>query len=274
MTDLVLSPQVFAILNSVVEEKAGLSCSVSEMEIFASKVSTRVLEAGFDSFLDYYYFLRYDDAGQVELERLVEALVVHETFFFRELEPLQVLVEQFVKPLVKQGKRPRIWCAACATGEEPLTLAMILASEGLLQQVDLIASDVSARVLARAQASDYGIRTLRRLPVPAFAQPFLNIDERRVSVSPELLHAIRWCQINLVDPAAVASMGAVDFIVCRNVLIYFREEQVRRVVASLANALVDHGVLLVGVSESLMRLGGELACEEHARVFVYRKVSR
>ena len=82
------------------------------------------------SLLDYYYFLRYDDDGKVELERLVEALLVHETYFFRELEPLQVLVEHFVEPLVKQGMRPRIWCAACATGEEPLTLAMLLASAG------------------------------------------------------------------------------------------------------------------------------------------------
>ena len=273
MAELVLTPQVFAILNSLVEEKAGISCSISELEIFASKVAGRVEEAGFDSFLDYYYFLRYDESGQAELDRLVEALTVHETFFFRELEPLQVLVDQFVMPLLKEGRRPRIWCAACATGEEPLTLAMILASAGILEQVDLIASDVSARVLARAQASDYGIRTLRRLPVPAFAQPFLNIQERHVSVSPELLRAIDWRQINLVDPAAVASVGAVDFIICRNVLIYFREEQVKRVVASLVDRLTDRGLLLVGVSESLMRLGTGLACEEHSRVFVYRKVA-
>lgn len=273
MEDPILTPEVFSILNGLVEEKAGLSCSLSEMEIFASKVCARLLEAGFESFLDYYYFLRYDEAGQEEIERLVEALTVHETYFFRELEPLQVLVESFVRPWIARGKRPRIWCAACSTGEEPLTLAMLLASAGLLDQVELLASDVSARVLARAQASDYGVRTLRRRSIPEFARPYMKVSAPKVSVAPELLRAIQWSRVNLVDPQSVASVGEVDFIICRNVLIYFREELVKKVAAQLSSVLNPGGALLVGVSESLLRHSAELSCEEHSGVFLYVKAA-
>jgi chemotaxis protein methyltransferase CheR len=271
VSELPLSPQVFSILNGLVEEAAGLSCSLSELEIFGSKVSARAIEAGFESLLDYYYYLRYDEAGRLELERLIEQLVVHETFFFRELEPLKVLVERCVKPLVARGQRVRIWSAACATGEEPLTLAMVLADAGLLPHVDLIASDVSARVLERAKAADYGVRTLRRLPMPAFAQPYLTVKDNRVSVSSELMSAIDWRRVNLIERASVEAVGEVDVIVCRNVLIYFREERVRQVVEALGAQLKPEGVLLIGVSESLMRLGTGLSCEELSGVFFYRK---
>ncbi|HEY3595257.1 MAG TPA: protein-glutamate O-methyltransferase CheR [Polyangiaceae bacterium] len=267
------TPQVFAILSALVQDYAGLHYSISDQELFIDRVSTRATEVGFESLLDYYYFLRYDPLGAPELEKLVESLVVGETFFFRELEPIRVIASQIVPQLLDRGLRPRIWSAACATGEEPLTLAMLLAEQRLLSKVDLVASDISARSLARAKAGRFGRRSLRDVANWGLAQRWIKEEPTGgLSVSPELIDAIDWRRLNLCDPAATAAMGPCDVILCRNVLIYFNDETLVRVLGNLSRALASEGALFVGVSESLLRFGTFFSCEERNHVFIYRKV--
>ncbi len=271
MAGLPLSPQVFAILGALVEERAGLHYGPDDRELFGEKVSIRALEAGFDSLLDYYYFLRYDPGGAEELDQLVESLVVGETFFFRELAQLELLVDDVLVPAVQAGRRPRVWSAACSTGEEPLTLAMLLADRGVLGGVELVASDVSARSLSRAREGRHGVRALRP-PVPeALASRWLVQEPLEVRSAAALRAAVDFRRVNLLDEGAVAALGTFDAVLCRNVLIYFADPTARRVLASLAAALAPGGVLLVGVSESLLRYGTGLSCEEHRGVFLYRK---
>jgi chemotaxis protein methyltransferase CheR len=271
MALLPLKPEVFKILRSLIEERIGLSYDDADRELIADKISARALEAGFDSLLDYYYFLRYDPASADELETLVDSLVVGETYFFRELSQLRSLVEEYIAPLVARGHTPKIWSAACASGEEPLTLAMLLADAGLLDRVRIVASDVSRRMLERARRGQFGHRALRDVPCGGLDQRFLSVDEGRVRVRRELLEAIEWRQVNLIDPEAVAAQGSFEAIVCRNVLIYFSEPTTARVVQSLRDRLTPGGVLVVGVSESLLRFGSGLACEERGGAFFYRK---
>src|SRR5688572_33292567 len=95
------SSPVFVILSALVEERAGLHYGPGEQELFLERVAARGQEAGFDSLLDYYYYLRYDPEGSRELDDLVAHLVVNETYFFRELEPLRLIVSRFVQPLVR-----------------------------------------------------------------------------------------------------------------------------------------------------------------------------
>ncbi|MFP2964505.1 CheR family methyltransferase, partial [Myxococcus sp. 1LA] len=151
MFSLPMSPQVFAILAALIEQRSGLHYAPEDRELLADKVVPRALDAGFDSLLDYYYFLRYDPAGSEALDALVDALLVHETYFFREPQPLRVLTEDVLVPAVRAGRRPRVWSAACSTGEEPLTLAMMLAEAGVLEGVELVASDLSAGRWTRAR---------------------------------------------------------------------------------------------------------------------------
>jgi chemotaxis protein methyltransferase CheR len=271
---LELSPPVFAILSALVEEKLGLHYSVLDRELLEDKVSTRALEAGFDSLLDYYYFLRYDPAGEDELTALTDALVVGETYFFREYPPLRVLVDAFLVPWCRAGRRPRVWSAACATGEEPLTLAMMLAGRGLAGAVEIVATDISRRALDRARTGLFGPRSLRVNPEPHLVERFLTPGPQGHRADPTLVASIRWRQVNLVDAAAVAALGVFDAVLCRNVLIYFRDDTIRTVVERLSNALMPDGVLLVGVAESLLRFGTTLAGEEREGSFVYRKESR
>ena len=163
-----------------------------------------------------------------------------------------------------------MWCAACATGEEPHTVALLLAARGMLGDVDVVASDISTQALARARTGRFRGRALRQ-SLPEYAAPWLDVDERGVTASPRLTQAIDWRQVNLVDGAAVAALGVFDIVLCRNVLIYFSDETARRVIDALGAALVPGGALFVGVSESLLRLGTALICEEHQGVFLYKK---
>src|SRR5690606_30710335 len=162
MAGLLPTAQVLAILASLVEERVGLHYPHAQRELLADKLVARAQEAGFVSLLDYYYFLRYDDPQQRELERLVEALLVHETYLFRELHSLEVAVDHAVVPVVESGRRARIWSAACATGEEAVSLAVLLAERGVLDRCELVASDISEEAVARARAGRYRARSLRR----------------------------------------------------------------------------------------------------------------
>jgi chemotaxis protein methyltransferase CheR len=264
---------VVAILADLVEERTGLHYGVPDRDMLVEKIADRAVEAGFESLLDYYYFLRYDPEAASELDRLIDALVVGETYLFREFEPLRLIVHRFVEPLVRSGVRPRIWSAACATGEEPITLAMLLADAGLLERVELVASDISERSLSRARQGKFGRRSLRTVPSPELRARYVLEDrDGAPRVTPELLSAIEWRRINLNEPDQVATVGRCHVILCRNVLIYFSDETTAKVVSHLSNALEPNGVLMVGVSESLLRFSTALECQEVDHVFCYRKV--
>jgi len=266
---LPLASPVFTILSGLIEERLGLFFAPQDSDILAEKVSPRAIECGFDSLLDYYYYLRYDAGAEAEFDRLAEALVVNETYIGRELDQLSALVDILMPRLLSERPSLRVWSAACSTGEEPFTLAGMLYDRSLLPRVELVASDISQRVLAVAKNGRFSGRSLRALP--AAASGWFAHDGAAVIVKPELLRAVQFRQLNLSDRAAVRQMGKLDVVVCRNVLIYFRDSTIKAVVESLVEALNPGGYLLIGASESLLRFGADLRCEEHGGAFFYRK---
>jgi chemotaxis protein methyltransferase CheR len=269
---LEMTPQLFAIFSSLVEEACGLHYGPGDRELFASKVAAQAVEAGFDSLLDYYYRIRYDDPDGAELRALVQVLLVHETYFFRELPPLIVIAGLLADRVAAFG-RARVWSAACSTGEEPLTLAMLLAERGILDRVDVLATDLSEQAIQRARENRHSRRSLRAGHPVELAQRYLDATRDGVAAVPAIKEAVRFGVLNLLDARAVARLGVFDAILCRNVLIYFRDEQIVRVVERLRSALAPAGVLAVGVSESLLRFGTTLACEERSGVYLYRSVA-
>jgi chemotaxis protein methyltransferase CheR len=271
MSALVLSPQLFAIFTGLIEESCGLHYGPHDRELFGTKLIAHAVDLGYDSLLDYYYRLRYDDAGGVERAQLIEALLVHETYFFRELAPLRELVDGHLARIVASRGRARVWSAACSTGEEPLTLAMLLDQRGLLDRVELIATDISAPAIAQAASGCYRRRALRPEHPVALAERYLTHVEAGVTVDPRILRAVSFRTLNLFDAGAIRMLGQLDVILCRNVLIYFRDDHIIRLVDHLATALAPDGLLAVGVSESLMRFGTSLVCEERGSSFFYRR---
>lgn len=269
-----LSPQLFAILAALVEERTGLHFRLQDADVFASKVLDRMREAGFESPLDYYYRLRYE-ADPSELSALVDALVVGETYFFRELDALRAAIEHVVRPAINARGGARIWCAACATGEEPLSLAMLLHEETLLDRCILRATDVSARALTRARLGQYGRRAFRAIDaspeLARIADRWITRDDDVGTASPTLLARIDYRAANLMDPIGVGEEASFDLVLCRNVLIYFSDATVLRVVGELKRALRPDGRVLVGASESLLRFPTGLRCEERRGAFFYAK---
>lgn len=268
---LPLSPSVFDLLRALIEEKTGIHYAEGDREL-ARKLSLRAEEAGFGSVLAYYYSLRDDERGGDELDALTEDLVVKETYLFREIEPLRAAVARVIAPRVRAGERVRIWSAACATGDEPMSLAVILAEHGLLEGVEIVASDISRRALETARSGLLARQSLRALRPGMNGAPWVAVlPDGTGRVRPDILARIRWMRINLVDGAAVRALGTFQLVLCRNVLIYFTDERTRSVLETLTSALAPGGVLLVSVTESLLRFGTALVCEEHDGTFLYRR---
>lgn len=273
MADTSLSPQLFAIFTRLIEDACGIHYAAADRELLGLKLETAAEAAGFPGLLDYYYRLRYDDQTGAELRALVEALVVHETYFFRELPPLVQVVDTHLVPLVASAGRARVWSAACSTGEEPYTLAMLLAERGILDRVEIVASDISEPALAKARAGAYRGRSLRDGHPPALAARYLERTGTGFAVVPRVREAVRYQRHSLLDTGAFAGLGHFDAILCRNVLIYFADATVQAVIDRLADRLTPHGLLTVGVSESLLRYGTTLVCEERGGSFFYRRAA-
>ncbi len=281
---MLLSPQLFSLVSSLVEERSGLNYGTGDVSLFSDKVAARMAEAGFESALDYYYYLRYDPAGEAETASLIDALVVGETYLFRELDGLNASITEVIEPAIAERGRARVWSAGCSTGEEPFSLAMLLAERGLLEKVEILATDVSHRSLARARSGYLGVRSLRLLtatpatPVQAklraLADRFIQTDRAGVArIGSEIVSAPTFFRESLLDTPS-ADRGGLDLIFCRNVLIYFRDELVRQVTGMLADQLRPGGRLIVGASESLLRFGTFLRCEERGGAFFYIKGSK
>jgi chemotaxis protein methyltransferase CheR len=263
-------PELFEILAHLLEEMCGVHYGADDGAIFASKLEAHARERGHHSLLDYYDRLRSDPPGGLELQKLVEATVVHETFFFRELAPLAELVNGHLRETVGTRGRARVWSAACSTGEEPFTLAMLLADAGLLDQVEIVASDVSTTAIARAAAGQHRERALRDGHPQDLARRYLAATIEGIMVAPRIRDAVRFQVVNLLDDDAVRGLGWFDAIVCRNVLIYFRDDRIAAVLDRLARSLEPRGLLVVGVTESLIRFQSALVCEQHGGSFLYR----
>ncbi len=264
-----LSPQLFAIFATLVESVCGMYYRAEDYDVFATKLTTHAREHGHEFLLDYYYRLRYDDPDGVEMAKLVESLLIHETYFFRELPALEQLVETHLEPMIRAGRRPRVWSAACSTGEEPYTLAMLLDARDLLDRVDLVATDISPLVIERALAGVYSRRALREVHPVALATKYLAVADKQITLAARIRDAVKFSTFNLVeeDPR---DLGLFDAILCRNVFIYFKDDQVVRVVDRLVTHLGSEGLLAVGVSESLLRFGTKLQCVERGNTFFYR----
>ncbi|CAN5910811.1 protein-glutamate O-methyltransferase CheR [soil metagenome] len=269
MKSPVLTPQLHAIFSVLVEEACGLHYPVGDRSLFERKLVAQAAEAGYESLLDYYYRLRYDAPEGVELRALVQALVVHETYFFRELAPLRRLVDHVASVIAAKGKA-RVWSAACSTGEEPLTVAMLLAERGLLDRTQILATDVSEAALARARSGRHSRRSVRDGAPGEIVRKYLEVTPNAVMIGQQVRESVEFSRLNLLDKNAIAALGTFDTILCRNVLIYFRDASIVRILEGLSAALNPDGVLAVGVSESLLRFGTALVCEERGGSFFYR----
>jgi chemotaxis protein methyltransferase CheR len=263
------------VLRELIHERTGLYFDADRTDLLSERVAPLVVERGFRSFLDLYYLLKYDEsAAGGAWGQLLDVLSVPETYFWREMDQIRAVVCHIVPALLGRGSGViRIWSAPCATGEEPLTIAMALSEAGWFDRaaIEIHGSDGSASAIAKARAGRYRARAMRVLP-PAIREKYFAACDDVFVPRPELARRITsWSVVNLMAPEEVAAHARSPIVFCRNAFIYFSPRAVKRVVESFGVLMPTPGFLCVGASESLLSVTSTFSLEEIDRAFVYVK---
>jgi chemotaxis protein methyltransferase CheR len=269
-----LAGSVTTILRDLIHERLGIFYEPPQFEQVADRLAPLVVERGLGSFLDYYYVLKYSDDPR-EWGRIMDVLSVQETYFWREIDQIRALVEHVVPELVARsaGVPIRIWSAPCATGEEPLTIAMMLNEHGWFERApfDIIGSDGSPAAIAKARSGVYGKRSFRNLPETLRDRYFSPMADGSWMADVALQSRVRYDVVNLMHTDLVAAHARAPVIFCRNVFIYFSDRSIGRAVDTFAASMLDPGYLCVGASESLLRLATRFELREIGGAFMYAR---
>jgi chemotaxis protein methyltransferase CheR len=257
----------FAQFQRFIYGRAGISLPDSKKALVSGRLAKRLAAHQLSSYSQY---LRLLSAGESpELQVAVDLLTTNETYFFREPKHFEFL-RRLVTGKRTAGSQFRVWSAAGSTGEEAYSIAMVL-EDCIPGQWEVMASDISSRVLKRARAGHYSTERISHIP-PAYLQRFClrGQDEHNgtLLVERHLRSRTRFRQINLNAP--FPQIGMFDVIFLRNVLIYFNAQTKRDVVARLLTVLKPQGYLLVGHSDSMVGVSESV---EMVAPAIYRKLS-
>jgi len=248
-----LAPVQFRMLCDRVRDYCGLDFGTELQLRIERQIAERIERLGGSSVSSYLYELREGSEGRRELDSLVDALTANETFFFREAEPLRVLVEEVVPRCLRSGEgRPvRVWSAGCSSGEEPYTIAMLALEAGIRlgTELEIFASDVAPSALTRARRGVYSTSSLRLTP-PAIRERYFEERDGRFRVREALHEHVEFIASNLMDPTRIDWLGPMDLIVCRNVLADFDGAARDRVLEGFYARLRPGGHLLPAREEA------------------------
>lgn len=263
-----------SMLAALIHERTGLFYAENRLDLLADKVRP-LLGGSFGSFMDYYYYLKYDPNGDREWLRLQSALAVNESYFWREVDPIQSVAQVIVPRLQQErpGRPVRIWHAACATGEEPYTMAIALTEAGrfLHGSIELLATDFNNEALNAARKGIFRQRSFRGLPPEIFSRYFTPAQDGRTVIDPAIRARVDFRYANLLDPSGIPTTPPFDVIFCRNAFIYFSEESIRQVIGQFHKMLAPSGYLFVAAAESLLRITNAFHLVEVGSAFGYQK---
>ena len=259
------------LLRDLIHNRTGLFFEDSRMGLLLEKLEPLAQRRGCHSFLEYYYALKDNDRGEWDLAW--DALSVQETYFFREAPQINALTTIIVPAWFQKSALPfHIWSAACATGEEPYTIAIALAEAGLAgHPIDIVASDASPAALAKARSGIYRERSFRALP-PGLREKYFQPVPEGWQLSPEIMGRVTFLRANLLEPGEIAPLARVQAVFCRNVFIYFSPHSIRVALAVMAVRMAPGGCLFVGASESLLRLTTDYELKEIGGALVYVRI--
>ena len=246
----------FRLFQTLVYREAGIALSDHKRALLTGRLAPRLRALGMESFQTYYDHVCRDDAERV---RMIDAICTNETHFFREPKQFELLEREVIpawRAAGDRGLRPkhvRVWSAACSTGEEPYSIAMSLVAALPGWNIDITASDISTKVLERAQRGIWPIA--RAMEIPQRYQKLFVLQgrgpqEEMMTVRTELASLVRFMRINLQQERYPIS-GRFDLIFCRNVLIYFDADSKKRIVNRLLDRLTPDGLLFLGHAESI-----------------------
>ncbi|MBS0478409.1 MAG: protein-glutamate O-methyltransferase CheR [Proteobacteria bacterium] len=232
---------------ALLEARTGQQIDASRRWRIETALKPSMRDTGHDSLEGLAAAVRADRNGALA-DRVVDELLNQESSFFRDAAVFDAVAEAVAG--IPRTRRARIWSAGCSTGQEPLSLAMMFAEMAGDAMPEIVATDVSDAVLARAKAGRYTQFEIQRgLPVRRMMQWFDTVDGEWVAHS-ALTRLVSFRRMNLVaDPLPI---GRFDVIMCRNVLLYFSLDLRRKVLARLAQVLRPEGVLVLGAGETVI----------------------
>lgn len=269
-----LSQDEFHRLSALVFKECGINLPITKKVMLESRLNKRLRSLKITSFKEYIDFLT-SEAGMVhELIHMIDVVTTNKTDFFREPHHLTFLQENIL-PKVAHGKRTvKVWSAACSSGEEPYTLAMVL--EDFARSMhgfsyDIFASDISTAMLQKASTAVYAMERVDCIPLELKKRYLLkskDIERPTVRIAPSLRSKVTFARVNFMD-AVLPVDGMFDIIFCRNVLIYFDRKTQVEVIRKLIGNLSPGGYLFIGHSESLHQVDLPLVQEKPT---IYKKL--
>jgi chemotaxis protein methyltransferase CheR len=269
MIEAAITDQEFTLFQRLIYKIAGISLSDSKKVLLVGRLSRRLKFYEFGTFTQYYRMLATGEHPD-ELQTMVDLLTTNETYFFREPQHFDFLRNEIV---LKRNNPStfRVWSAASSSGEEIYTLTMVLADSMPNSPWEVVGSDISTQVLAKAATGHYSLDRTDGIP-PAFMKKYCLKGVRSHAgtflIAPELRQRTRFYQINLTQPVG-AEIGEFEVIFLRNVMIYFDPETKAKVINNLLPRLKSGGHLIIGHSETLNGL--KIGPLDAVRPTIYRK---
>jgi chemotaxis protein methyltransferase CheR len=256
-----LAPEEFALMGRYVEEQCGVSLPQEKAYLLEARLTELLGEMGCRTFHELYRKAR-DESGNVIRDRIIDAITTRETYWFRDETPFAILRDAVLKGLAEEfaaGRhaRGRIWCAGCATGQEPYSVAIAVQEyarqhAGLhAEQVEIVASDVSPTALFVARAARYSDFDMGRGLDGDLRERYFVRQGTVWQLRDSVKNMVSFFRHNLQDP--LLPLGQLDAVFCRNVLIYFAEQLKRDVFQRVHGALRRGGALILGSAESVSR---------------------
>ncbi|MBI4719467.1 MAG: hypothetical protein HY763_16855 [Planctomycetes bacterium] len=261
----------YELIRRLVYAESGINLGEEKAALVRARLGKRVRQGGFKSFRDYYAFVERDPSG-TELAELLDAISTNTTHLFREDQHFRLL-QQIVAGWANDRRwraahrELRIWSAGCSSGEEPHSIAIAVdaaLSDVPALEVKILATDLSVRMLSRAQLGLYGVHRLGSVPAEYQRQYFRRVEhdgEPMMQLVPELRRRITFARFNLMRPVFPFRHG-FQVIFCRNVMIYFDRPTQQTLVDKLAAQLQKGGYLMIGHSESLNAIEHRLSYVE------------
>lgn len=243
----------FNYLHGFFKRKSGYVLEQGREFICASCLSGLMHHYGISDLSDVVAKLRQEPEGNFA-QSVVEAMTINETMFFRDQLPFQYLA-QSILPRLAAGRSPgqiSIWSTACSSGQEPYSIAMLLEKEKFNYpgwRFSIIGSDISGEMIEKAEAGIYTDFEVERGLTPELISEFMIRDGERWRVNNTIKSTVTFNKVNLLD--IPASTGVFDVIFCRNVMIYFEENQKKEILRNLRNHVRTGGFMVMGVSEKL-----------------------
>ncbi|MEW8628161.1 MAG: protein-glutamate O-methyltransferase CheR [Candidatus Thiodiazotropha sp.] len=256
MQILPITDEEFARFQGLILSKAGISLSPQKKVMLSGRLQRRLMHFGLQTFGEYFDLLHSHDHPH-EMQEMVDALTTNETYFFREPAHFDYFTNQVVPSL--KSDIIRVWSAACSSGEEAYTLAMLLSDKWQHKNWQVVGSDVSTKVLRMAQQGIYPFSRGEQIS-PYYLSKYClkgrGSYKGHFLIEKRIRQRVQFKQVNLLKP--LPNMGQFDVIFLRNVLIYFNQETKKDVLQRLMGVLKKGGYLFVSHTESLHGIAPQL----------------